>query len=149
MRPRLLVNLPEGWSDISSQVPDAGAMFVKGGPGATSALQISYGLNSVPSQTPITEDDLIHMAASSDFGVNFGQVIASHGGPSLFGHMGTAIYTGGKYPRVQVWFLSNGKDIIMASLVSAEPPDDLLLTEAQEIVQTLALVPGDPSNPSN
>ena len=144
MPPKLHVNLPPGWTDVSSKVPDAGAMFVKGGIDATSALQISYGLNSAPAQTPLTEEDLIHMAAASNFGVNFGAVVHKHGGPSLFGHMGTAIYEGGNYPRVQVWFLSNGKDIVMASLVSAEKPDDLLVTEAQEIVQTLALVPGEP-----
>src|SRR5687767_2472102 len=146
MHPRLLVKLPPGWTDVSHQVPEGGATFVKGGASATSALQVSYGLNPDdpdPTAHDLSEEQLILMAAESQFGENFGSVVQRYGGPSLFGKMGTAVYRGGKYPRVQIWFLSNGRDLIMASHIAAEDPPQELLDEAEEIVENLALLPGE------
>jgi hypothetical protein len=144
MQPRLLVKLPEGWTDVSAQLPEAGAMFIKGGKGATAALQVSYGLNpDAPAEgEELMEEDLVEMAATADFGEDLGQVVEKYSGPSLFGKMGTAVYRGGKYQRVQVWFLSNGRDLIMATHMCAQEPTRELLDEAERIVGNLALLPG-------
>jgi hypothetical protein len=143
MQPRLLVKLPEGWTDVSAQVPEAGAMFIKGGKGATAALQVSYGLNpDAADGEELLEEDLVEMAATADFGEDFGQVVERYSGPSLFGKMGTAVYRGGRYHRVQVWFLSNGRDVIMASHMCTREPTRELLDEAERIVSNLALLPG-------
>jgi hypothetical protein len=140
MQPRLLVKLPEGWQDVSEQMPDGGATFVRGGRDATAALQVSFGLN--PEGTgDLSEEELTHMAATIELGESFGTVVERSSGPSLFGKMGSAVYRGGKYPRVQVWFLSNGRDVIMASHIATEEPEDDELHETRRIVENLALVP--------
>lgn len=143
MQPRLLVTLPEGWSDISGEVPEAGAMFIKGGREATAALQVSYGLNADSSGAAqsLLEEDLVEMAATAQLGEDFGQVVEKYSGPALFGRMGTAVYRGGRYPRVQVWFVSNGRDLIMASHICTEEPSRQLLEESERIVRNLALLP--------
>ena len=92
MNPRLLVKLPAGWQDVSNEVPDGGATFVKGGEAATSALQVSYGLTEgVSAEAPdLSEEQLILMASECRIGEDFGDVVQRYGGPSLFGKMGTA-----------------------------------------------------------
>jgi hypothetical protein len=42
---------------------------------------------------------------------------------------------------VQVWFLSNGRDVIMASHIATQEPGDDELHESRRIVENLALVP--------
>ena len=78
-----------------------------------------------------------------DFGRDsrFGELAESSGGACRFGSFGTAVFRSSEHPRIQVWFISDGRDHIMATHICDREPDAEEVAEAQQIASSLALGP--------
>jgi hypothetical protein len=85
-----------------------------------------------------------------DFGrsQNSGQLVESTCGPCTFGGLGTAVFRSNQHARIQIWFLSNGRDFIMVTHICTSAPDPKEVAEVQQIVPGLTLGAGDANAPS-
>ena len=126
--------------------PGAAATFCR--QGSTAAFQVSWaeyrGQQSLPA---VTADSLKQMA--TDFGKDngFGDLVESSGGTCRFGNYGTAVFRSAQHPRIQIWFISDGRDHIMATHICDREPESSEVAEAQQIANSLALGPEQPSKP--
>jgi hypothetical protein len=68
-------------------------------------------------------------------------------GPCVFGNMGTAVFSSPEFPRFQAWYISNGRDFIIASHTCAQEPDPEEVAEVQFIVSEVTLGPEAPAPP--
>jgi hypothetical protein len=133
---RLKIELPNTWSQHEN--PNGPATFCRSG--SANSLQVSWaeyrGGNPLPQ---ISSESLKQMAI--DFGQkqNLGAPLDSSGGVCKFGSFGTATFRSEKFPLVQIWFLCNGQDHIMATYICDVAPEASELEETQEIAIGLAL----------
>ena len=133
------VKLPLGWSDYSGENPEGPPTFLRDLSDLPGPLQISiipYIKGEIPNPT---EHDLIELAQRLGFDHNWGQVLEVSSGFCAFGIYGTAVFSGSDFHRVQVWYLSNGKDFILATHICQEEPDPTEVKEAQTIVTEIEL----------
>jgi uncharacterized protein (TIGR03067 family) len=135
---RLKIELPRTWAQKEN--PDGPATFTR--QGSTNAFQVSwaeYRGGELP--TKVTADRLKEMAV--DFGQKkrFGDLVESSSGACRYGSFGTAVFSTADYPRIQVWYVSNGRDFIMATHICDRNPDPAEVAEVQQIAQSLALGP--------
>jgi hypothetical protein len=136
---RLKVQIPRHWARYN----DAGATFIRLTSEVSGALQFSFGEykgGEIPNPTP---QDLQQMAAGYGPAHNLGELLESSSGPCVFGAMGTAVFRSAENSRVQIWFLSNGRDFIMATHICCHEPDPAEIADAQEIVRQLTLGPDE------
>ena len=136
-KPKVL--LPKGWSDYSKDNPDGPPTFLRDLSEVPGPLQISfeeYKGGEIPN--PKVED-LTEMAIDLGKEQKMGELIESNNGDCDFGKYGTAIFRSRENPRIQVWYLSNGKDFVLATHISPEEPESQEIIEAQEIVMKIVL----------
>lgn len=134
---KLSIKLPEGWSDYDC--PEGPPTYIREWSDDSGALQISwaeYTGGSLPNPSAI---DLQHMAQEFGEKQGFGDVVESSSGQCVFGLMGTAVFSSSEYPRIQIWYLSNGRDFILVTHISSVEPDPIEVHEAQEIVRTMTI----------
>ena len=55
------------------------------------------------------------------------------------GTYGAAVFRSTDYPRIQFWYLSNGRDFVLATYVCTSEPEAAEVAEAQRIVGLLGL----------
>jgi hypothetical protein len=133
---RLKIELPATWKQYDN--PDGPATFCRAR--SSNHFQVSWaeyrGRKALPE---ITADSLERMA--TDFGRKnrFGKLVESSGGECRFGQFGTAVYRSDRHARVQVWFVSDGRDHIMATHMCEDEPPAAEVAEAQQIAISLAL----------
>jgi hypothetical protein len=138
MSRRLKATLPEGWSDETGFGSKGVLTFIREGSKAAGILQISlaaYEGREVP-----TEKFLEEMAIRYVILQNLGRLDECSGGACSTGHFGSAVFWSQKAPRSQIWFISNGVDLITATHVCRAEPDPAEVQEAEMIVETVEIV---------
>jgi hypothetical protein len=140
MSKRIRVTLPQGWSDYSHENPDGPPTYLRDDSDVPGPLQISaqwYAGGEVPDPSL---DDLIKLAKAVGNSWDGQEVIETGGGQCAFGRFGTVVSRTTELARAQVWYLSNGRDFILATHFCSEQPDPLEIDEAREIVHRLGVV---------
>jgi hypothetical protein len=134
---RLKVKLLPGWKQHDN--PDGPATYYRSSSHSPGALQISW-LEYKGGKLPNPSIDDVKRSAR-EFGENhkFGKLIDSTGGTCDFGSLGSAVFSSAEHPRIQNWFLSNGKDFIMVTHICTVEADAIEVQEAQAIVRMLTL----------
>lgn len=138
MTKRLRVQLIDGWSDYSQENPNGPALFLRDNSVNPGALQVSlteYREGKIPN--PST-NDLIELSVRTGNERNFGELVETNSGDCALGKYGTAIFRSSEYPRIQVWYLSNGRDFGLVTHIGANNSKEI--TEAQKIVEGITLV---------
>jgi hypothetical protein len=134
---RLKIALPRGWSEHDN--PGGPLTYYRTSSVTSGALQIScaeYTGGELPNPSG---EKLQRMAEEFGEECKSGELLESSNSPCAFGLLGTAIFHSVQHPRIQNWFLSNGKDFIMVTHICTTPPEPTEVREAQEIVRTLVL----------
>jgi hypothetical protein len=65
--------------------------------------------------------------------------VESDGGVCTFGSFGTAVFRSAKHPRIQVWFVTDGTDYILATYICSKEPDSVEVQETKNIVSLVTL----------
>jgi hypothetical protein len=141
---RLKIELPTTWAQADN--PDGPATFFR--PDGQGSFQVSwaeYRGGTLP--TDVTADNLKQMAERFGQSKDFGKIIESSGGSCRYGVYGTAVFCSAEYPRLQVWFVSDGRDHIMATHICCAQPDPCEIAEVRQIAAGLALGPEHPPKP--
>jgi hypothetical protein len=134
----LKIELPPTWSQVDC--PDGPATFCReNGSGAFQVSWAEYQGGKLP--TDVTADSLKQMAERFGQSNGFGEMTESAGGSCGYGMFGTGVFRSTSHPRIQVWFVSDGRDHIMATHICSAPPEQNEIAEAQQIAASLALRP--------
>jgi hypothetical protein len=141
---RLKIELPTTWAQQNN--PKGPATFCR--QASTNAFQVSWaeyrGQKSLPE---VTADSMRQMATGFGQKNGFGEILESSGGACRFGSFGTAVFRSVRHPRIQVWFISDGRNYIMATHICDCQPESSEVAEAQNIAGSLALGPEQPPEP--
>ena len=141
---RLKIELPSTWAQADN--PDGPATFCReDGSGAFQVSWAEYRGGKLP--TDVTVDSLKHMAETFGQSNGFGEMTESSGGSCRYGMFGTGVFRSAEHPRMQVWFVSDRRDHIMATHICSAPPEESEIAEAQQIAASLALGPEHPPKP--
>jgi hypothetical protein len=138
MPTRLQIELPPNWC----YEPDADgpALMFRDAPDAVGSLQVSifaeYKSGEIPNPTVDTLTDLAKKHGERN---DAGQFVEIHGGACKMGTFGSAIFRRSEFPRVQFWYLSNGRDFVLATHVCVHKPTSAEIDEAQSIVEAIQL----------
>jgi hypothetical protein len=138
MNDPLQVTLPPSWRDYTDESPGGLTTFMRD----HGILQLSvtlYKRGRIPNPS---EADLMSFAQAMAVRQKHPQLVESHGGTCALGKLGTAVFRTDDFPRFQVWFLSNGKDFILATYICDQEPDEAEVAEAQAIVENATLKSG-------
>jgi len=138
---RLKIKIPEAWAYQPKQDKLPPYLFYRRQSSASGPLQISWVETSGGSPLSSNQQELQQMV--SDFGQQngYGDLVESSCGSCVFGSVATAVFRSPKHPRIQIWFLCNGREMITATHVCEQQPDSIEVSEAQEIVSKLTLGP--------
>lgn len=141
---RLKIELPTTWSQVNQ--PGAAATFRR--KDSSGAIQVSWG-EYRGGELPIvvTAEFLKEMAEKFGQETGLGQLTESSGGGCRYGMYGTGVFQSAEHPRSQVWFVSDGRNIIMATHICDEEPKQSEIAEAQQIAASLALGVEHPRKP--
>jgi hypothetical protein len=134
---RLRVFLLPNWAQADN--PDGPATFYRTDSDDSGALQVSYAeykACKVPNQSP---DDLVEFAQGSGQRHDAGELVGTHSGACVLGSFGAAVFRSAEYPRIQVWWVCNGRDFVLATHIGTVEPEAAEVSEAQEIVGMLLL----------
>jgi hypothetical protein len=134
----LKVILPEGWSDETDPGKHGVLTFVRE-PGKTAGTLQLFLATSEGGQEP-TQNDLMEMAVKHVLLQNLGRLDECSDGACSSGHFASAVFWSQKAPRSQIWFISNGVDLITATHVCHAEPDPAEVREATMIVETVEIV---------
>ena len=74
---------------------------------------------------------------------NAGSLLESLSGVCNLGSYGSAVFESTEYPRIQFWYLCNGRDFVLATHVCSVKPDAEEVAEAQQIIGMLGLSEGE------
>lgn len=141
---RLKIELPTTWAQQNN--PDGPATFCR--EASTSAFQVSWAEYRGGKRLPeITADSLKQMATTFGQKKGFEQMAESCGGACRFGSFGTAVFRSAENPRIQIWFISDGREHIMATHICDCEPEPSEVAEVQQIAGSLALGPEQPAKP--
>lgn len=143
---RLKIKLFTGWTqDKSTNSP---ATFYRRQ--SQNPLQVSWAeYRGKKPLEKISTDKLKETATTFGQKQGFGNVVESSGGACTFGSFGTAVFRSKTHPRIQVWFITDGTDYILATHICASEPDAAEVRETQEIVRMLRLGPEEPNTSKN
>lgn len=138
MAKKVQVRLLPRWAQMPN--PNGPASFTRDDLDEPAVLQVSLHAEyrSGPAPNP-TVADLIELAQGLGRRHDAGEVVESFGGECELGRLGSVVFRSNKYPRIQFWYLSNGFDFVLATLVCSKEPEPDELKEAGEIVGRLAL----------
>src|SRR5262245_30083387 len=134
MAKRLRVRLLPNWADGSRDNPGGPATFYRTDSEVSGALQLSLLTEYVGGQVPNpTGGELIELAQGHGEHYEAGELVQTGSGACHLGTFGTAIFRSDEYPRIQFWYLSNGRDFVLATHVCTVEPDNVEVAEAQQI----------------
>lgn len=138
MAKRLQVRLLPNWA--RSDNPGGPVTFYRTDSNDSGALQASlyaeYTGGNVPNPLP---PDLIALAQGHGQRHNVGELVDTDSGACDLGSYGTAVFRSEEHPRVQFWYLSNGRDFVLATHICTVEPETVEVAEAQRIVGMLGL----------
>jgi hypothetical protein len=140
---RLKIELPRTWAQQDN--PNGPATFRR--QGSTSAFQVSWAEYRDGKLPDVTLDKLKGMATGFGQKQGFGEMSESSSGACRFGTFGTAVFRSAEHPRIQIWFISDGRDHIMATHICDREPETSEVAEVQQIASSLALGPELPTKP--
>ena len=141
---RLKIELPTTWTQADN--PDGPATFCR--ENGSGAFQVSWGeYRGGKLPTDVTAESLKQMAENFGHSNGFGEMIESSCGSCGYGMFGTGVFRSTDHPRIQVWFVSDGRDFIMATHICSVQPERSEIAEAQQIAASLALGPEQPVKP--
>jgi hypothetical protein len=141
---RLKIQLPATWSQHNN--PDGPATFCR--IGSANAFQVSWAEYRGKEPYPeVNADGLKRMAVNFGQKNDFGMMVGSSGGLCSFGKFGTAVFTSARHAHIQVWFISDGRDHIMATHICRVQPTAKEIVEVRQIAVNLALGPESPVAP--
>lgn len=130
MKKRARVKLLSGWTDYSRDNPDGPPTFLRDRSEVPGPLQVSMA-EWVGGEVPnSSESDLVRLATDSGRRQEAGDLVETDSGKCDLGMYGTAVFRSQEYPRTQIWFLSNGRDFVMASHICPGEADDDEIKEA-------------------
>lgn len=138
---RLKIQLLDGWRQATST--NGPATFYRGQ--SDSPLQISWA--EYRGQKPlrsVSTDQLEDTAVRFGQQQGFGELVESSGGSCAFGSFGTATFHSTAHPRIQVWFVTDGRDHILGTHICSKDPDPAEVREVQEIMSRVTLAPESP-----
>lgn len=139
---RLRIELPSTWAQHDN--PNGPVTYCR--TASNAAFQVSWaeyrGVKPLPE---ITADSLKQMAIRFGQKNEFGEIVESFSGACRFGSFGTVVFRSVRHPRIQVWFISNRRDHIMATHICDHEPDMDEVAEAQQIAVSLELGPEQPA----
>ncbi|SHH09600.1 hypothetical protein [Massilia sp. CF038] len=137
---RLSLVLAPNWEDISSGNPDGPATFAPADSDCDAALQISihaeYTGGVIPDPTPA---QLVTLAERVIERNGEADIRGRATGECAIGTYGTVLASTDEAAWFQIWFLSNGKDFVLASFISSEEPTDEQASQASWMVENLQL----------
>jgi hypothetical protein len=138
MGKRVQVRLLSRWLQMAN--PEGPASFIRSDLDEPAVLQVSLfaEYKSGPAPNP-TVADLIELAEGLGKRHDACEVVESFGGECELGRFGSVVFHSAEYPRTQFWYLSNGFDFVLASLLCSKVPEPHELSEASEIVLALTL----------
>jgi hypothetical protein len=123
-----------------SDNPDGPATFYRTDSDDSGALQASlyaeYTGGKVPNPSPA---DLTELAQGHGQRHDAGELVGTDSGACDLGSYGAAVFRSPEYPRIQFWYLSNGRDFVLATHVCTVEPEAAEVSEAQQIVGMLGL----------
>jgi hypothetical protein len=138
MSKQLRVKLLPNWT--TEKNPDGPATFVRTDSQDSGALQASLMTEYTGGKAPLpTVEGLIDLAQGHGERHAVGELVETAGGACALGRFGTAVFRSEEFPRMQLWYLSNGHDIVLASYICCTEPEPAEVEEAQQIVGTLGL----------
>ncbi len=140
---RLKIQLPTTWTQQNNT--DGPATFCR--EASTSAFQVSWAEYRGGKLPDVTTDKLKEMATGFGEKKEFGEMLESSVGGCKFGSFGTAVFRSIEHPRIQIWFISDGRDHIMATHICDREPEASEVAEVQQIASSLALGPDQPTKP--
>ena len=132
---RLKIELFPNWAQHDN--PDGPATFCR--TDGAGAFQVSWAEHTAGKPPNIAAESCLAMAKTFGEKNNLGELIESNSGSCRYGLYGTATFRSDRDPRIQIWFISDGTNCIMATHVCNVDPDAAEVTEAQQIASTLAL----------
>jgi hypothetical protein len=134
---QLRFELSPNWAQF--EMKDGPATFHRDSADAVGALQVSWAAYQAgPAPNP-TADSLEQMAVDFGHKQQLSNMLGTARGDCEFGSWATAIFRSAEFTHFQVWFLSNGRDFIMATYICSEPLNSVEIQEAQSIVESLGL----------
>jgi hypothetical protein len=141
MGKKLAIWLPDTWANVEN--PDGPLTVRSGDSAATGYLQVSVAEYRGGEEPRPSEADLIELARTFGLRNQFGNLVSSSSGRCVLGLYGTAAFrpstsTGGAPPYSQVWFLSNGQDIVFVTFFADKDPQQNELSEPNESSRALA-----------
>src|SRR4051794_30209960 len=117
---RLKIELPTTWAQ--QNMPNGPATFCR--QASTNAFQVSWAEHRGGKPLPvITAHTLKQMAIGFGQKNGFGEIVESSGGACRYGSFGTAVFRSSQHPRIQVWFVSDGRNHIMATHICDHEPE--------------------------
>ena len=129
MAKRLQVRLLPNWAQADN--PDGPATFYRTDSDDSGALQFSlyaeYTGGKVPNPSP---DDLVELAQGHGQRHNAGELVGTHRGACALGSFGAAVFRLAEYPHMQFWYLSNGRDFVLATYICTVEPEAAEVSEA-------------------
>ena len=128
--------LPE-WSDYSRENPAGPATFLRQTSEVPGPLQVSlaaYRAGEVPNPSP---QDLVSLARKAGDTLGATELVETASGECVFGHFGSTVFRSAESGRMQVWYLSDGYDFIIATHICPEEVDTLVVEQAQKIIKGL------------
>ena len=133
MAKRVQIRLLPSWT--SADNPGGPATFIRHASHDSGALQVSlmaeYTEGELPHPTP---QDLVELAECHGARQDAGELVETDSGACQLGSFGTAVFQSSEYPRIQLWYLSNGYDFVLATHVCSTEPEAAEVKEAQQIV---------------
>jgi hypothetical protein len=143
MANRLRVNLVPGWSDYSDENPGGPPTFLRDASPSPGPLQVSCAWYTSGQEPNPSDDDLIGLAKRAGDSFDSPALLETGSGPCAIGRFGTAVFRCNDAPRVQAWYLTNGRDFITVTHICGDDVEAAELHEAQRIVEDLRIETAD------
>jgi hypothetical protein len=131
MAPRLKVKLHRGWRQIDN--PGALAAYVRGDSSNSGTLQFSIAQFRHGQLPSATEQTLIGICEKLTSGVRAPKEVSSTSGKCEFGMFGSVVVKGDFPARLQVWVVSNQRELILITHTCEKEPDPEEVAEANDI----------------
>jgi hypothetical protein len=135
---QLQITLLPDWEQFEN--PDGPVSFIRGSSETSGVLQVSlyaeYKSGKIPNPT---QQVLVEFAQDLGERHDFGILECTEHGTCELGIFGTAIFHSEESPRAQIWYLSNGKDFVLATYICSVKPEHVEEQEAQHIVHMIDL----------
>jgi hypothetical protein len=134
---RLKIQLPTTWA----QQPNLNGPPTFRRRGSSNAFQVSWAEYRGGELPDVSTAKLMELAKGFGQQKGLDQLLESSNGQCGFGSFGTAVFRSTKFARVQIWFISDGRAVVMATHICGREPETDEITEVQQIASTIALGP--------